>query len=107
VTLNDEQRKRVEDACRKHATIRGWKLYALNARSNHIHLVVAADRPPSVVRDQFKAHATRAIRSGTSELIDGKVWTRGGDIQIIDDEESLEQVILYVTQAQDRMDMDE
>jgi len=79
----------------------------VNARSNHIHLVVAADRSPSVVRDQFKAYATRTLRSGNSELIDGKVWTRGGDIQIIDDEESLEQVILYVTQAQDRMDIED
>lgn len=33
-----------------------------------------------------------------------KVWTRGGDTGIIDGDDSLEKVVQYVLEAQDRME---
>ena len=33
-----------------------------------------------------------------------KVWTKGGDIEFIDTDDDLEQVVIYITEAQDRMD---
>jgi hypothetical protein len=32
-----------------------------------------------------------------------RIWTRGGDVEVVNGQESLEQVILYVTEAQERM----
>ena len=107
VLLNHEQRLRVETVCRQHAAIRGWVLHAVIVRSNHVHIVVTADKPPDLVRDQFKANATRVLRAPPGAIEQQKVWTRGGDSEIVDGEENLERVIQYVTEAQDRKDRDQ
>jgi REP element-mobilizing transposase RayT len=104
VLLNETQRQKVEDVCQRHAAIRGWDLHAVSARSNHVHLAVTADAAPTKVRDQFKANATRVLRTQPHPITNQKVWTRGGDAEIVDGEESLEQVVLYITESQDRMD---
>lgn len=104
VTLTASQRAKVETVCHQHAGIRGWHLHAVNARSNHVHLVITADQKPETVRDQFKANATRVLRQGTDAIANEKVWTRGGDCEVIDGEENLERVVMYVLEAQDRKD---
>ncbi len=103
ILLNRHQRQKVQEICEHHAEIRGWVLHANNARSNHVHLVVTADAAPNKVRDQFKANATRVLRQPPDAITNEKIWTRGGDVDIVDGEENLEQVILYVTEFQDRM----
>ena len=103
VVLNETQRRKVEIVCREHATIRRWVLHAINARSNHVHLAVSADKGPKVVRDQFKANATRVLRQEPHAIRKDKIWTQGGDCEIVDGEEELERVIEYITEAQDRM----
>lgn len=103
VMLNKIQRQKVEAVCRKHATIRGWVFHAVNARSNHVQLAVTADLRPEIVRDQFKANATRVLRQEPGRLTTDRIWTRGGDCEIVDGDEELERVITYITEAQDRM----
>lgn len=104
VTLTPVQRLKVEAVCREHANVRGWALHAIQVRSNHIHLVVAADKAPKTVRDQFKANATRVLREAPEPITNQTVWTQGGDCEVIDGEENLERVVQYVLEAQDRMD---
>jgi hypothetical protein len=54
--LSEAQRRTVEATIRKHCEVRQWFLHAVNARSNHVHIVVAAPGyKPETVRDQFKA----------------------------------------------------
>ena len=115
VLLNPEQRDAVEEVVREHAEHRGWELHAVSARSNHVHVAVTvvpktgnqnyrvADGVKRV-RDQFKANATRVLRQGEKPVRNVKVWTKGGDIQFIDTEGDLEQVVIYITDAQDRME---
>ena len=104
VVLTSDQRQKVEDVCHRHAEIRGWVLHAVSARSNHVHVAVTADAEPKKVRDQFKANATRVLREPPNAIVKDKIWTRGGDIEIVDGEGDLEQVVIYITEAQDRMD---
>jgi REP element-mobilizing transposase RayT len=104
VLLTESQRLKVEAICREHARIRGWVLHAVSARSNHVHLAVTADKAPKIVRDQFKANATRVLRQAPDAITNDKVWTAGGDCEIIDGEDELERVVQYITEAQDRMD---
>ena len=104
VILAPEHREAVETVCHQHATIRNWFLHAVSARSNHVHVVVTADAEPKKVRDQLKANATRVLRSCPNPITNDKVWTRGGDIEIVDGEDGLERVLTYVLEAQDRMD---
>jgi REP element-mobilizing transposase RayT len=104
VRLNKVQRAKIEAVCREHAAIRGWVLHAVSARSNHVHLAVTADKSPAAVRDQFKANATRVLRREPEPIGNSKVWTRGGDCEIVDGENELDSVVTYITMAQDRMD---
>ncbi len=41
VTLDPQQRAILETAIRDVCNYRGWNLFAINARTNHVHLVAA------------------------------------------------------------------
>jgi REP element-mobilizing transposase RayT len=104
VILTAIQRRKVEVMCHEHSEHRRWELHAVNARTNHVHLAVTADKAPKSVRDQSKANATRVLRLEPEPLTAEQIWTKGGDVEIIDSEKALEQVVKYILEAQDRMD---
>ena len=68
--------------------------------------VTAIGYKGSRVRDQFKANCTRVLREQWQEFDVRPVWTTGGDWQCINNQEELEQVIAYVSEAQDLMHLD-
>jgi len=82
VLLNARQRTVVK-AIRKVCAIRGYRLIAVNVRTNHIHVVVAAAAAPDKVMSAFKANATRELRH--ADLIDEElsVWSRGGSTRYL------------------------
>jgi REP element-mobilizing transposase RayT len=103
VLLSDQQRAIVERTIADHCAIRKWALHAVNARTNHIHVVVTADRDPDDVRNQFKAWCSRklseaaGLREGVAKSAGRKHWfTEGGDAELIDNEEYLANAIWYV-----------
>ena len=106
VLLSPEDRKAVGDACREHCEFRRWHLFAVSARSNHVHVVVAAGEKPQKVRDQLKANCTRRLRNQETPLNVELTWTRGGDCSILDGDEEIESAIVYVNEAQDRKGLD-
>ena len=53
--LDSEQRRLVEKTIRDHCRIRGWELHEVNCRTNHLHVVAGADRPPDDGSQQLKA----------------------------------------------------
>ncbi len=67
IVLNSEQRALVEATVRAHCEIRRWSLHAVNARSNHVHVVVTADAEPAKVMDQFKAWSSRRLNEWTEQ----------------------------------------
>ena len=102
--LSSEQREVVELECRRHCEHRGWNLWAANARSNHVHVVVTAvGYSGRTVRDQLKANCTRGLRERWSVFCDRQVWSVGGDWECINNEDDLATVNQYVTEEQDRM----
>jgi REP element-mobilizing transposase RayT len=103
VILSRSQRVEVEAVVKEHAAKRGWELHAISVRSNHVQLAVTACEKPGKVRDQFKANATSRLRRCHSPIQQERIWTRGGDIELLNTEEDLEQVVIYITIAQDRM----
>ena len=105
ILLSPAAREVVETECHRHCDHRGWHMWAVNARSNHVHAVVAADGySGAIVRDQLKANCTRGLRERWRDFCDRDVWTVGGDWSCINLEEDLEEVCLYVREAQDRME---
>jgi REP element-mobilizing transposase RayT len=61
VVLTSEQRPVVDQVIVEHCRIRNWFLHARNVRTNHVHVVVSAMVDPKVVREQFKAWASRRL----------------------------------------------
>lgn len=107
VCLNAEQRIVVEKTIRDHCRIRGWMLHAVNVRSNHVHVVVTADRSPEEVMNQFKAWCSRKLSDqvGLEKAVAQKAgrrrwWTEHGSTKWIHEEEYLQEAIEYVLERQ-------
>jgi REP element-mobilizing transposase RayT len=107
VILTDEQRIIVEQTIRDHCRIRRWILHAVNVRTNHIHVLVTADRDPQEIMNQFKAWCSRKLSdaAGLVALVAKKAgrrhwFTEGGDKRLIDTEDYLEKAIRYVVEGQ-------
>jgi REP element-mobilizing transposase RayT len=115
IVLSEDQRAVVENTIAKHCKLRGWKLHAVNCRSNHCHVVVSANsHAGEQVRDQFKAWCTRKLKEAEErnrmEAVGRKPsgieprenwWTRKGGVRYVFDEESLEAAIRYTREAQE------
>jgi REP element-mobilizing transposase RayT len=120
--LDHEQRSVVERQVAETCQFRGWKLHAVNCRSNHLHVVVTANAAPKTVRIQLKAWCTRRLReleavrlrTLTRSVSEGVAdrssepavrenwWAERGSQRFINDEDSLEAAIAYVRDAQDK-----
>ncbi|QDU93307.1 transposase [Lignipirellula cremea] len=101
VLLEPHDRETVENACREHCLFRNWQLYAVNARTNHVHVVVASMENPQKVCEQLKANCTRRLRQQETPLFRARTWTRGGDCSILDSDKDIELAVQYVVEAQD------
>jgi REP element-mobilizing transposase RayT len=107
VVLTKQQRAVVEQTIRDHCRIRHWQLHAVNVRTNHVHVVLSADRDPAEVMSQLKAWCSRKLSdaAGLKQTIAKKAgrrhwFTEGGDMQVIDSEEYLSNAIHYVLESQ-------
>jgi len=75
--LDKKERVCVLAAVKEVCDFRGYELFALNIRTNHLHSVVSANTKPEKIINEFKSYATRRLRE--AELIepDKIVWARG------------------------------
>ena len=113
IFLDETQRKIVEKVVEEHCKFRGWQLHAVNCRSNHCHVVVTAiEYDGEVVRDQFKAWATRRLKANQKKRqrqgffpLDAKLrehwWTRKGSVRYMYEDESVDAATQYTIEAQD------
>jgi len=105
VLLDPTHRGLVEREIERHCDHRNWKLWAVNARTNHVHVVVSASRCSGrTVRDQLKANCTRVLRESDERFVGRPVWSVGGDWKCLNSEDELAIAIDYVLNAQDKMD---
>ena len=103
--LSANDRDVVEQAIAKHSGIRSWTLHAVSARTNHVHVVVTAfNYKPQTVCAQFKAWSSRKLKSTYPSR--ARFWTEGGSCRWINDEDALARVIIYVSEPQDRKNLD-
>ena len=97
--MTESQRAIVEQTIRDHCRIRNWTLHAVNARSNHVHVVVSADIHPDEVMSQFKAWCSRRLNEA-AETPPEKWWAIHGSTKWINDTNYLEDAIRYVLDGQ-------
>ena len=96
VKLTSRHRQIVESAIRETCAIRGWQLWVVNVRTNHVHTVVSANKKPEAIVSALKANATRAMKEAgiwTSEL---SPWSFGGSRKYLWNDKELADAIAYV-----------
>src|SRR5262249_391862 len=97
----------VEQTVGDHCRIGGWRLHAVNSRTNHVHVIVTTDRDPQEGMNQFKAWCSRKL-SDAAGLVGtvakkagrGHWLTEGGNVELIDSEDYLSNAIQYVLERQ-------
>jgi REP element-mobilizing transposase RayT len=101
VVLSLSQRLVVQRAVSEHCRFRDWRLLASSCRTNHVHVVVAAgDRKPERIRGELKSWTSRQLSQLTGEK--RPWWTRGGSDRHVYTSESLDRVVTYVLECQDK-----
>ena len=104
--LSDQARLIVNETIKSHCVFRGWRLWAVNARTNHVHVVVTANVRPELVMNQFKAWCTRRLKESAADVDRDNWWTKSGSTRYITREDNLESAIIYTLEAQDRKGLD-
>jgi REP element-mobilizing transposase RayT len=100
VLLDKSQRNMIEDAIREVCAHRRYTLYAVNARTNHVHSVVSASHTPEPILVAFKSYSTQALRrAGLDKNI--QPWSRHGSTVYLWKEGHLDKAIEYVVLGQD------
>jgi REP element-mobilizing transposase RayT len=79
---------------------RGWTLWAVHVRSNHVHIVVSAAARPEKVMADLKAWASRRLRETFGEDADRDRWTQHGSTIYVWTSEALAEKIAYVVHGQ-------
>ena len=81
---------------------REWSAQAIHVRSTHVHAVVCGKTKPERMVSDFKAYATRALRSfGVAPR--SRYWTHHGSTRYLWNEASLRAAIEYVLNGQGAM----
>ena len=83
VTLGPKMRRAIEEGINETCEIRKWTLWALNARTNHVHSVVTANCKPKKVVAAFKANATRKMREARVWSSERSPWWAEGAVENI------------------------
>lgn len=97
--LHEATRTIVRDAIVGLCHEKNWMLLALHVRTNHVHVVVGADREPGRLMSELKARASRELnRSGTD--VHDKRWTRHGSTRHLFDDVSVVAAVTYVLDEQ-------
>lgn len=102
VVLNPSERKTVLTEIIKTCKVNGWELFAAHVRTNHVHVVVYADKKPEEVMRKIKAYATRKLRV-VNGLNDKKYWASHGSTRYLWNYMSVWLVMKYVVEEQGAM----
>jgi REP element-mobilizing transposase RayT len=98
--LNAARRPIVEKTIAEVCAYRGLLLYAVQARTNHVHSVVSAGVGPEKIMGAFKAYSTRHLREKKLVSADSKIWSRHGSTRYLWTEKHIELAIDYVLNCQ-------
>jgi REP element-mobilizing transposase RayT len=101
VSLDSRQRLCVEQSVIETCAALGWTLYAVNVRTNHVHVVVAGLTSPERILNTLKAWCTRRLRD-SQLLVDAiRPWSRHGSTVYLWNERDVDAVCAYVVYGQD------
>ena len=98
--LDEDRRSIVLKTILEVAGHRGWKLWAVHVRSNHVHIVATGEATPEKMTIDFKAWASRRLREAFGESVDRDRWTQGGSTLYLWSKAALHEKVEYVLNGQ-------
>jgi REP element-mobilizing transposase RayT len=98
--LDADRRQLVLQTILEVAKHRGWKVWAVHVRTNHVHIVVGAAAKPEKCMIDFKAWTSRRLREAFGEDADRDRWTQHGSTRYLWDEEAVNSAVRYVVDDQ-------
>ena len=96
------------DSARRHVVLetiqevhryRGWHLWAVHVRSNHVHAIATAEAKPEKVMSDVKAWCSRRLRERLGES-DRTRWTQHGSTRYLTTEDAFHEAVRYVVGGQ-------
>jgi REP element-mobilizing transposase RayT len=82
------------------AESKGWLLLAVHVRSNHVHVVISAERDPGRLMSDLKGRASRDLTLAGFDDAARRRWTRHGSTQHLFREDEVEAKIRYTLDEQ-------
>ena len=100
VVLDSLRRRVTDEAIRLTCNVRQWHLFALNVRTNHVHVVYSAPVPAARAVTAFKANATRKMRVSGCWSAAASPWASGASKRYLWNTTQLQRAITYVLAGQ-------
>jgi REP element-mobilizing transposase RayT len=98
--LDEMRRALVLATIQEVCSFRGWQLLAIHVRSNHLHVVVAGNRSPERMMNDFKSYASRRLNEAKCDPTECNRWTRHGSTRYLWTEDHVGTAIRYVVEGQ-------
>jgi REP element-mobilizing transposase RayT len=98
--LEGDRRAVVLQTVLEVARHRGWQVWAIHVRSNHVHMIITAPTTPEKVMSDVKAWTSRRLREAFGESADRRRWTEHGSTRYVWTESVLADKIAYVVEGQ-------
>ena len=101
VLLDAKMRRAVEKAIRELCEKRGWRLLAINVRTNHVHVVIGiGGKNEDQVLIAVKANSTKQMRSDSCWPNEHSPWADKGSKRKLWNERSIANAVDYVVNGQ-------
>jgi REP element-mobilizing transposase RayT len=95
VYLSQKQRDHIAQSIDEVCKFRGWKLWEVNVRTNHVHVVLSSSELPKKIFRDLKSRSTMNLKS-SGLFAEEKLWTRGGSGRYLWKEDAVEAACRYV-----------
>jgi REP element-mobilizing transposase RayT len=98
--MDQIRRDLVMEAIQEVCAHRGWNLFAVHVRSNHVHTVVEVEVPPERAMSDFKAYSSRRLNQMRLDEPGRKRWARHGSTRWLWKQKHVSAAIQYVVDEQ-------
>jgi REP element-mobilizing transposase RayT len=96
VVFDARQRLLIHRTVVQVGSARGWRLLAVNVRTNHVHVVLSGCGAPEQMMTAFKACSTRVLRNEHAVGASSRIWARHGSTRYLWRDEAVAAACSYV-----------
>jgi REP element-mobilizing transposase RayT len=100
VTFTPSQRRFIDSTIRNVCDFNNWILHAVNVRTQHIHVVITAQKSPESIVNSFKSWCTRKMRENGLWKNEHSPWSRHGSTRYLWNEKAVDDASEYVLYRQ-------